>query len=107
MKSYNKNKESPYLQYWDVNNLCTRKMLQKLPVNNFEWIEDTSQFHEDFITNYNEKGDERCFLKVNVQYTERLLERFTNGLPFLPERVLKKSKNFYLTYMTKMNILCP
>ena len=24
-------------------------MLQKLPVNNFEWIEDTSQFNEDFI----------------------------------------------------------
>ena len=23
-------------------------MSQKLPVNNFEWIEDTSQFNEDF-----------------------------------------------------------
>ena len=29
-------------------------MLQKLPVNNFEWIKDTSQFNEDFIKNYNE-----------------------------------------------------
>ena len=25
------------------------KMLQKLPVDNFEWIKDTSQFNEDFI----------------------------------------------------------
>ena len=25
-------------------------MPQKLPANNFEWIEDTSQFNEDFIT---------------------------------------------------------
>ena len=40
-----------YLQYWNVNNLCGWKMLQKLPVNNFEWIKDASQFNEDFIQN--------------------------------------------------------
>ena len=32
-------------------------MSQKLPVNNFEWIEDTSQFNEDVIKNYNEESD--------------------------------------------------
>ena len=32
-------------------------MSPKLPVNNFEWIEDTSQFNEDFIKNYNEESD--------------------------------------------------
>ena len=32
-------------------------MLQKLPVNKFEWIEDISQFNEDFIKNYNEEKD--------------------------------------------------
>ena len=42
MKDYNKNKESSYIQYWNVNNLYTRAMLQKPPVNNFEWIIDTS-----------------------------------------------------------------
>ena len=26
---------------------------KKFPVNNFDWIEDTSQFNEDFITCYN------------------------------------------------------
>ena len=30
-------------------------MPQKLTVNNFEWIKDTSQFNEDFIKNYNEE----------------------------------------------------
>ena len=36
---YDKNKDLPYLQYWDV----------KLPVNNYEWVTDTSQFNEDLI----------------------------------------------------------
>ena len=49
MKDYDKNKESSYLQYWDVNNLCYWAMSQKLPVNNFEWIKYTSQINKDFI----------------------------------------------------------
>ena len=49
MKDYNKNKESLYLQYWNVNNLHGWAMSQRLPVNNFEWIKDTSQFNKNFI----------------------------------------------------------
>ena len=41
-------------------------MLQNLPVNNFEWIKDTSQFNEDFIKNYNKESDEGYFLEVDV-----------------------------------------
>ena len=44
-----KPKESSYLQYWDVNNLYDWEMSQKLPVINFGWIKDTSQFNEDLI----------------------------------------------------------
>ena len=66
MKDYDENKESSYLQYWDVNNSNGWTMSQKLPENSFEWIEDTSQFNEDFIKNYNEECDERYFLKVQV-----------------------------------------
>ena len=29
-------------------------MSQMLPVNNFEWIEDTFHFNEDFIKSYDE-----------------------------------------------------
>ena len=41
---------------------------QKLPINKFKWIKDTSQFNEDFVKKYNEEGDAGYFLKVDVQY---------------------------------------
>ena len=41
MKNYDKNKESSYIQYLDVNNLCGWEMFQKLPVNGFKWVKDT------------------------------------------------------------------
>ena len=31
-------------------------MSQKLPLNNCEWIKDTSQSNKDFIKNYNEES---------------------------------------------------
>ena len=61
-------------------------MLQKLPVNSFEWIKDTSQFNEDFIKTFNEESDKEYFLEVNVQHLEKLHE-FHNGLPFLSEKM--------------------
>ena len=41
MKDYDKNKESSYLYFWDVNNLYGSTMSQKVQVNNFEWIKYT------------------------------------------------------------------
>ena len=86
MKDYDKNKEKSYIQYWDVNNLYGWVMSQKLPINNFEWIKDTSQFNEDFMKNYNEEGDEGYFLEVDVKYLENL-RNLRNDLPFVPERM--------------------
>ena len=50
-------------------------MSQKLPVNNFEQIED----------NHNQESDKGYFLNVDVQYPEKLHE--LHGLSFLPERM--------------------
>ena len=86
MKDYDKNKELSYLQYWDVNNLYGWVMLQKLSVNKFEWIKDTSQFNRDFIKNYNEENDEGYFLEGDVQYLQKVHE-LHNDLLFLPERM--------------------
>ena len=66
MKDYDKDKESTYLQYWDVNNIYGWAMSQKLAVDNFEWIKDTSQFNEDFIKDYDEESDEGYFFEVDV-----------------------------------------
>ena len=40
MEDYDKNKKSSYLKYWDVNNLYGWAMSQRLPVNQFEQIEE-------------------------------------------------------------------
>ena len=57
MKDYDKNKESPYLKYWDVNNLNGWTMSKKLRVNGFKWVQNRSRFNEDFIKSYNEESD--------------------------------------------------
>ena len=44
IKDYDKNKESSYLKYWDVTNLYSWVMSQKVAVSKFEWIADNSQF---------------------------------------------------------------
>ena len=68
-------------------------MSQNRSVNNFEWIEDTSQFN-DFTKHYNEESDDGYFLEVDVQYTEKLHE-LHNNLPFLTEimRIQKVEKS--------------
>ena len=47
-------------------------MWQKLPVKTFEQIEDTYQFNEDIIKNYNEENNKGYILEVHVQYPEKL-----------------------------------
>ena len=59
-------------------------MSLSLPVSNFEWIEDTFQFNEDYVRSYDEGSDEGYFLQVDVQYLKNLHERH-NNLLFLPE----------------------
>ena len=86
MKDYDKNKESLYIPYWDVNNLYDWAISQKLPWNNFQLIKDTFQLNEDFIKIYNQESDEKYFLEVDVQYPEKIHE-LHNDLPFLQERM--------------------
>ena len=51
MKNYVKVTVSSYIKHLDGKNLYGWVMSRKLPVNGFEWVEDLSQFKEDFIWN--------------------------------------------------------
>ena len=85
MEDYDENKELSHLKYWDVNNFYGSAMLLKLPVNKFEWIEDISQFNEDFIKNYNEMSDTEYLFEFDFQYPKKLHE-LHNDLRFLPKK---------------------
>ena len=70
MKNYDKNEESSYIQYLDANNLYSRAMSQKLPVNGFKWV--NNEINEEFIKNYDENSDKGYILKVDVKYPRKL-----------------------------------
>ena len=57
MKDYDKNKESSCLKHWDINYLNGWVMSQKLPVNGSQWVEDISEFDENFIKSYKQEKD--------------------------------------------------
>ena len=104
MKDNDKNKESSYIQYWDVNNLHGWVMSPKLPINNFEWMKDTFQFN-DFIKNYNWESDQGYFLEIDAQYLEMLFE-LHNDLPLLPEKMkIKKVKKLVANLYDKTDYI--
>ena len=105
MKSYDKNKESAYLEYLDANNLYGWAMSQKLPSGNFKWIEkdDISKFDDEFIKNYDENSDKGFIFEIDVEYPENIRMLHSN-LPFLPERMkINKCTKFVCTTQNKEN----
>ena len=61
-------------------------MSQKLPVNNFKWVKDTSRINEDFTKNYNENSKKGYIFEVDVKYPKKLYDSHSD-LPFLPRRM--------------------
>ena len=55
-------------------------MSQKLPTNGFRWVEDLSQFNEEFIKKYDENSYIGYFLEVEVEYPKELYN-FHKDLP--------------------------
>ena len=86
MENYDESKESSYIQYLDANNLYGWAMSQKLPKNNFKWVENTSRINEEFIKNYNENSNKGYILEVDVKYLKKLLDLHID-LTFLPRRM--------------------
>ena len=91
MKYYDKNKESSYVHYWDVNNLFGWAMSQKLPEKNFKWVKVILKFNKVCVyvytcKSYKEESDKQHFLEADVEYPENLYN-LPNDLPFLYERM--------------------
>ena len=64
-------------------------MSQKLSLGNFKWIEETSEFNEDFIKSYDDDNDDDSddiFSKL-ISSTYKNLHNLQNDLPFLHERM--------------------
>ena len=105
MKDYDENKEASYIKHWDVSNLYGLEMLQSLPVNNFEWIEDNSQFNKNFIKNYKEESDERHFHKTGIQYSGNIHE-FYNDLLFITGTMKIEKVEGLVTNLHDKNWIC-
>ena len=86
MNTYDESKESSYIQYLDANNLYGWAMSQKLPKNNFKWVEDTSKINKEFIKNYNENSNKGYIIEVDVKYPKKLHDLHSD-LPFLPRKM--------------------
>ena len=63
LKNYDKNIESSYISFLDGNNLYWWIASQKLPVNGFKWMKNSSKFNEDFIKNMMKIVIQDIFLK--------------------------------------------
>ena len=69
-------------------------MQQKLPVDSFKWVENTSQFNKGLIEKYNENCDEEHFLKVDDRCLEKLRDLHNELLLFLPTKInIEKVEN--------------
>ena len=80
-------------------------MPQKLPVNNFKWVEDTSKINKEFRKNYNENINKGYILEVDVKYPKKLHDSH-NDLPFLPRRMkIDKCKKLICNLQSKKKYL--
>ncbi|CAP20447.2 Protein CBG23644 [Caenorhabditis briggsae] len=82
MPNYNPEEESKYLLYLDANNLYGWAMSQKLPYDEFEFI-NAADFSMEMIENLNSQG-KGCILEVDLDYPDSLHDKH-NDLPFCSE----------------------
>ena len=76
------------------------------------WVEETSQYNEDFIEGYNEESLEEYFIEVYVVHYSETLPELRNNLAFLSKRMkiekVKKSvanlndEKEYVIHMTNL-----
>ena len=104
MNNYVKSTGLSYLAYLDANNLYGYTMCEKRPVNGFKWVEDLSQFNEDFIKIYDENSDKGYFLEVDVEYPKTYLILIKI---YHIQQKKRKSENVKILFVTyKLKKIC-
>ena len=101
------NKYMKYCYCLDVSNLYGYPKSQKLLVDGFKWVKNTSKFNEDFTKDCHREINKEYILKDDVESVYRRHE-IHSDLPLLTERMkIGKLKNLKLTSIIKKSILSP
>ena len=94
MKNDDSRKLSSFLMYLDANNIYGWAMCRKLPLNNFEWIDNPNEiFTTKTILDYDEKTNDKGYLlEVDIEYPKHL-HNDHRDLPFCPFKNKKFTNN--------------
>ena len=71
---------------------------QKLPIDDFKSVDETSEFNEDVTKRYNDENDERYYIDIDVQYPENL-HSLHNDLSFLHEKMKLFERSLFQYYI--------
>ena len=69
MNDYDPKKPSTFISYLDMNSLYGWAMSKYLPYEGFKWLKNVDKFDVMSIT---EKNPVRCFLEVDLEYSNEL-----------------------------------
>ena len=68
MIDYDEKEVSFFLIYTDYKNLYRKAMLEKLPVDGFQWVEYISEIDENNYEDYYEDSNVGYFIETDIEY---------------------------------------
>lgn len=84
METYNENEESSYIIYVDCNNLYGYSMMQHLPIDGFQWVDQ--EFNVEQILNISDNSEIGYIFEVDLDYPKHL-HNMHNDYPFCAENM--------------------
>ena len=87
MNDYDPKKQSTFISYLDMNNLYGWTMSEYLPYERFKSLKNID---ESDVMSINEKNLIRCFLEVDLEYSDKL-HKLHNDYPLDSEKIFVSS----------------